>query len=58
MSLKTKKEGKEKKQKHGIVGNKAKANLETGVSRKQSVFQKTLSFPKNEKFLPPDTHIS
>ena len=54
MSLKTKKEGKKKKQKHGIVGNKAKANLETGVSRKQSA----PSFPKNKKFLPPDTHIS
>ena len=29
------------------------ANLETGVSRNQS----TQSFPKNEHFLPPDTHL-
>ena len=28
------------------------ANLKTGVSRKQS----TPRFPKNEHFLPPDTH--
>ena len=31
-----------------------RANLKTGVSRKQS----TPNFPKNEHFLPPDTHIS
>ena len=36
-----------------FVSNKAKrANLKTGVSRKQS----TPNFPKNEYFLPPDTH--
>ena len=35
-----------------IVGNKARVNLRTGVSRKQS----TPNFPKNEHFLPPDTH--
>ena len=29
-----------------------RANLKTGVSRKQS----TPNFPKNEHFLPPDTH--
>ena len=29
-----------------------RANLKTGVSRKQS----TQDFPKNEHFLPPDTH--
>ena len=28
------------------------ANLETGVSRKQSMPK----FPKNKHFLPPDTH--
>ena len=28
------------------------ANLKTGVSRKQN----TPNFPKNEHFLPPDTH--
>ena len=30
-----------------------KVNLKTGVSRKQS----TPNFPKNEHFLPPDTHM-
>ena len=36
-----------------IVGNKTKrANLKTGVSRKQS----TSNFPKSEHFLPPDRH--
>ena len=37
-----------------FFGNKAKMmNLKTGVSRKQS----TPNFPKNEHFLPPDTHM-
>ena len=36
-----------------FVGNKGKrANLKTGVSRKKS----TPNFPKDEHFLPPDTH--
>ena len=36
-----------------IVGNRAKkANLKTGVKRKQSMS----NFPKNNYFLPPDTH--
>ena len=30
-----------------------RANLKTDISRKQS----TPNFPKNEHFLPPDTHI-
>ena len=29
------------------------ANIKTGVTRKQI----TLNFPKNEHFLPPDTHM-
>ena len=29
------------------------ANIKTGVTRKQI----TLNFPKNELFLPPDTHM-
>ena len=37
-----------------LVGNKTKrVNLKTGVARKQS----TPNFPKNEHFLPPDTHM-
>ena len=37
-----------------IVNNKAKkANLKTGVSRKQSAS----NFPKKEHFSPPDTHM-
>ena len=34
-----------------FVSNKTRANLKTGVSRKQS----TPDFPKNEHILPPDT---
>ena len=34
------------------VAQDFRANLKTGVSRKQS----TSNFPKNEHFLPPDTH--
>ena len=37
-----------------IVGNKAKrANLKTEVTRKQN----SSKFPKNEHFVPPDTHV-
>ena len=40
------------KKKNLVVGNKAKGRIKTGVSRKQT----RSNFPKNERFLPPDTH--